>query len=595
MQEASLQSRTPLSRQLAARLFPFVLLIAFLIAFAIPAVYVSLEFHRLSDESRNHAERLAHEVRELAVKTGSLWKYQHTKYAQIFRDFTSGREIAAVFLTDEAGRVLAEHTPPGLEKGWTIRGSAAPIFFNNKKIGEVSVELPSARIWTHGAYVALFFCFFGLGLGFFVYRHPVKIAAFLEGELRAHQSGLERMVDERTKALAEAAQEAARLAEAAQEADRAKSRFLANMSHEIRTPMNGVLGMAELLSFTSLDEEQRKYARTIQKSGELLMSVLNDILDYSKIEAGKMTIQKLPFDLRACLEEVKALFEGSARKKGLVLESLIEDGTPHALTGDGMRLRQILMNLVGNAIKFTQQGRIELRAELLEKSGSQALLRFEICDTGIGVALEDQDRIFKVFSQVDDSSSRKYGGTGLGLAICKQLAALMGGDICLASSSSSGSVFALSLPFEVRSSGEAAPSSVPPPPKESGGKGPRVLLAEDDPIGRCVAQKMLEKLGCDIDIVPNGQEAVEAFSAKAYDLVLMDCQMPVMDGWRATQEIRERERKTGASHTPVVALTARVTPEDWERCMKVGMDDFLEKPCHLEALSATLKVWVFKT
>ena len=381
--------------------------------------------------------------------------------------------------------------------------------------------------------------------------------------------------------------------EAAEEAARAKSVFLGTMGHEIRTPMNGILGLTQLLRETKMADEQRRYIDTVHLCTESLVTLVNDLLDFAKIEAGKMTLEVVEIDIHSLINEVVTVLSETARKKSLDVQIHIAPEVPPALKGDPVRLRQILFNLIGNALKFTERGSIELfvwRERLHRDDAEGVLLQWEITDTGIGMTQEQQAKLFQPYVQGDRATTRRFGGTGLGLSITKQLVELMHGKISIASAPQTGTTvyFTTALllsnackPANVSSVSEHV---VAPAPRLA----TRVLVAEDNEINQMVACKFLQKLGYKVEVVRTGREAVDALSQSTYDVILMDCQMPEMDGFEATRQIRLMEADRQIRRPIIIALTGNVGLEDEQRCQESGMDDYLAKPVTMDALRLKL-------
>ena len=453
-----------------------------------------------------------------------------------------------------------------------------------------------------------------------------------EQQLKEERKRTELLNEELTQTL----QLVRQMAREATDANRAKGEFLANMSHEIRTPLNGILGMTQLMLDTALTTEQQSYAKAIEVSGEGLLTIVNDILDFSKIEAGKLEMESVDFDLKQLIDELVGLVNLRAREKKLALHRYVNADVPTMLHGAHQRLRQVLLNLVTNAVKFTHRGSVTLQVSLVPDSPVGLCVRFEVLDTGIGISAEHIDGLFQPFRQVDGSDTRQYGGTGLGLSISRRLVTLMSGHIGVISSPNQGSTFWFEVPMQVATGigqGAANVTGLLTPPDDGAGladplartptdsiagvfpsatagkPGPttasdgggsdialsegarshlNVLLVEDNAINQALAKALLQRMGHEVTAVNHGKEALQALSMRTFDCVLMDCQMPVMDGFEATRQIRGGQSGVLQPHIRVIAMTANAMVGDRERCLECGMDDYVAKPIKVPLLKEAL-------
>jgi signal transduction histidine kinase/FixJ family two-component response regulator/HPt (histidine-containing phosphotransfer) domain-containing protein len=548
-----------------------------------PSIRADLEW-----KARRGASELVH-----ATELGIVVADEHEIKSSL-SGYDRDSDIMAIVVTDMAGKVLATHGKPPESTAQLLSGtprslrvtphyyvSWAEAAIEGGPVGRVAVVVSTARLQAGDQLKHKILFSAGAGGAVAFLFALLFVSLYIGPIIKVTEDAFAKLEKTTAKAL-----EAARL----------KSEFLANMSHEIRTPMNGVLGMIELLLRTPLDDKQKRYLGTLQTSAGGLMSVLNDILDFSKIEAGKMELREENCRVRALVDEVTALFAARAELRGVRIDANVEADVPSQVEADTERVRQVLSNLVGNAVKFTESGTITVRASVEDTKAQLLQLRFEVKDTGIGIEPALQGKLFEAFSQVDGSLTRRHGGTGLGLAICKQLVALMKGRIGVSSEPGKGSTFWFVLPLRrLESTGglvlSGAPEAKPlaPPPSSKNGGTRKILVAEDNPINQEVIREVLSELGYDAFIVENGREALSALEQEAYPLVLMDCQMPELDGYGAAREVRRRE--TGQRRIPLIAVTAHAFEGERQKALSAGMDDYVTKPISAAVLREVIERW----
>ena len=525
------------------------------------------------------------------------------------------RGVVSVRLEDTEGRALATYGRPAAP-GVEILPARADIVWDGRRIGELTLEAAAPPL---GALAPQFLAltgalfFGGVGVALFLSRGlahqviaPVQalsdtmraIAASGEfkparldgrdnlfGSLAASFNDLLAQLERREGELKRTLGELVTARDAAAQANVLKSQFLANMSHEIRTPLNGVLAMADVMAMDKLSARQRSRLEVIRQSGGLLLTVINDVLDISKIEAGKLSLAQEDFDLDAVAEGARASYAILANARGLDFSVIVDEAARGGWRGDADRLRQILGNLLSNAVKFTLTGSVHARFSL----DAEGALILSVADTGVGVPADKLPQLFDKFTQADSTATRRFGGTGLGLAICRELAVMMGGDITVESREGMGSTFRVRLPLDRSAAAAARPGPAEPAPAaESDGRPLRLLAAEDNATNQQVLAAVMGSLGVEVEIVADGAAAVEAWAAGDYDLILMDIQMPVMDGIDAAREIRRREAAVGRPATPIVALTANALSHQVAEYLAAGMDDHVAKPIEIAKLYETI-------
>lgn len=550
----------------------------------------------------------------------AMLKQEYSQITPLTYSLLEQPHVQYVIIRDQQGHVVSQKGEA--DTGTHVIVQKVPVLYFQKTVGEIEIALRTddlqqqvTNLYLYTVLVVLLLLFPSGIISTLVSRRvtaslkrlTLAVRDMSQGNRQISVTGadtletqeLETAFNQMARTIAQHEEELKDAKKIAEEANRAKSEFLAITSHEIRTPMNGIIGMTELLLDTPLNAKQLEFATAVRDSANLLLSIINDMLDLSKIEAGKMTLEMTDFELRPLVQEtVKPLYI-RAIDKGIFLKSSTDVELTHILRGDPTRLRQILFNLLGNAIKFTEKGKVELRVLMEPSNPGQTCVRFEVTDTGIGIPEDIQGKLFQPFTQADVSTTRTFGGTGLGLSISKRLVELMGGQIGVNSQAGRGSTFWFTVPFENSSltvesylQKSGSPASNPQYTAAIGLKKP-ILVVEDNPVNLKLAVHLLQNIGLEVHTVTNGLAAVETVATREYALVLMDCQMPVMDGYQATRIIRQNQG-ANSSPLPIIAMTANAMQEDRKKCIEAGMDDYISKPIGKEHLYRTIERWLLQ-